>query len=242
MGKSLIDYIITTPDLAMPRNATPPTAVVGRKLVSGTDHLPVLATIQRAVVRRNNQVTKVRLNATHEDFRTKDGEVSPSLAAYLTALEAVGPAYTNLISALQTQHAASQVSAVNAVQQAHEKLIGVIKQAVQSSFGYKHVVVGKTVPWWSQQLTDAIQDRTRAFEAFKASGLANDWHTYQNKRKATHKLVLAAKQAWQQRRSRAVTTAYQNRLNDDSVLGERDMWQYLHAMGEHIDNRCWREP
>eukprot|EP00775_Hariotina_reticulata_P015202 gene15202-biopygen2282 len=65
MGKSLIDYIITTPDVAMPRGvAAGPTATVGRKLVS-TDHMPVFANIQRVLVRRTAcEKFRLKLNAT----------------------------------------------------------------------------------------------------------------------------------------------------------------------------------
>jgi len=47
MGKSLIDYIITTPDVAMPSKCCcwGPSATVGRQLVS-SDHMPVLATLK----------------------------------------------------------------------------------------------------------------------------------------------------------------------------------------------------
>eukprot|EP00775_Hariotina_reticulata_P004854 gene4854-biopygen6608 len=228
MGKSLIDYIITTPDVAMPRGvAAGPTATVGRKLVS-TDHVPVFANIQRVLVRRTAcEKFRLKLNATSKDFVSKGGEPSPALEAYLASVQAVESAYSNFVSALQSGHAASQVSATSAVQQAHEALIGAIRHAVNASFGYKHVATGRCVPWWSQDLTDAIQDRTKAFEAFRESCLAQDWHIYQSKRKAAHKLVAAAKHAHQQKLSAAVTQAYHDRINDDSVLGERDMWQYL---------------
>eukprot|EP00775_Hariotina_reticulata_P001927 gene1927-biopygen3421 len=193
MGKSLIDYIITTQDVAMPRGvAAGPTATVGRKLVS-TDHMPVFANIQRVLVRRTAcEKFRLKLNATSKDFVSKGGEPSPALEAYLASVQAVESAYSNFVSALQSGHAASQVSATSAVQQAHEALIGAIRHAVNASFGYKHVATGRCVPWWSQDLTDAIQDRTKAFEAFRESCLAQDWHIYQSKRKAAHKLVAAA--------------------------------------------------
>jgi exonuclease III len=230
MGQSLIDYIIVTADIAKPATTdNMPVATVGRRLVS-TDHMPVLATINRAVLRRHTQTIKLRLNAAPKDFRMPHGEPTPAHEAYLTALAAVGPAYINLLSALQFQLANSQVSTTVAVQQAHETLVSAIRQAADASFGYKRVLVGKSVPWWSQQLSSVIQDRTRAYEDFRASGLAQDWHHYQHLRKKAHQLVAEAKRDFKEQRSRAVTAAFRDRINEDSVLGERDMWQYLRAI------------
>jgi hypothetical protein len=68
---------------------------------------------------------------------------------------------------------------------------------------------------------------SQAFETFRDSGLVQDWHTYQSKRKATHKCIAAAKHEHQQKLSAVtVTQAYNDMTNDDRVLGERDMWQY----------------
>jgi hypothetical protein len=230
MGKSLIDYIIATPEIAMPSgSATCPTAFVGECIVS-TDHMPVITTIARPVHRRGAPVIKLRLNATPKDFREQHGELSPALEAYHTALYGLEPAFAQLISALEQQHAASQVSAAAAVQQAHEALVSLIKQAVTASFGYKRVWVGKSFPWWTQQLSDAIRDKAQAFDTFKSSQLERDWNTYLERRKEVKMLVVAAKQNYKEQRSAAITEAYNGRLNDDSVLGERDMWLQIRAL------------
>ena len=230
MGKSLIDYVIASPDIAMPSGATAgPTAFVGECIVS-TDHLPVITSISRPVHRRGAPVIKLRLNANPKDFRKQHGEVSPALETYHTALCGLEPAFTALISALEQQHAASQVSAATAVKQAHDTLVSLIKQAVTASFGYKQVLVGKSFPWWTQQLSDAIRDKTQAFNTYKASGLARDWQTYLERRKEVKMLITAAKQKHREQRSAAITEAYNDRLNDDSVLGERDMWLQIRAL------------
>ena len=85
------------------------------------------------------------------------------------------------------------------------------------------MLVGKSFPWWTQQLSDAIRDKTQAFITYKASGLARDWQTYRERRKEVKMLITAAKQKHREQRSAAITQAYEDRLNDDSVLGERDI-------------------
>ncbi len=73
-------------------------------------------------------------------------------------------------------------------------------------------------------------NRTQAYDAFRLSGSTADWQIYQHQRKAAHQLVKQAKKAWLQQRTEAITQAYDDRINDDSVLGEKDMWQLIRAL------------
>jgi hypothetical protein len=56
----------------------------------------------------------------------------------------LGAAYTSTITALQQQASAGATSAASAVQQAHEQLLAALRHAVNASFGYKRVWVGKS--------------------------------------------------------------------------------------------------
>ena len=70
LGSSLIDFIVATADVAMPvLTAAGPCARVLDAVVSRTDHLPVVATIHRPVLRRPNKVIKLKLNAEPRDVR-----------------------------------------------------------------------------------------------------------------------------------------------------------------------------
>jgi len=241
LGASLIDYIIATPDVAMPvLNTANSGALVADPVVSRTDHLPVLATVNRPVLRRSVNAFRLKLNADPHAFRVQNGEVSPEVAAFHAALDQLGPAFDHMVTALKQQTAASQVSAAEAVQQAHEKLLANIKQAVMASFGYKKVWVGKSMPWWTQELTAAVNARSQAFQHFRESGQQQDWAAYQQLRRNVHQLVVAAKAQHKQHRSAAITQAFNQRLNDDSVLGEKDMWQLIHLLcPKHVADRAY---
>jgi len=108
MGKSLIDYIITTPDVAMPRNAAAgPSATVGRQLVS-SDHMPVLATIQRVIVRRTTcERPKLKLNTTSKDFKCQGGSPAAPLNRILLPCKQWGlhtPPLSPLCSLVMLHH------------------------------------------------------------------------------------------------------------------------------------------
>ena len=230
-GCSLIDYIIASSDIALPcQFAARPTAQVGPRTVAATDHLPVFARFNRRMPRRPAKQVVLRLNAQPKDFRLQNGEQSAELEAYQAALSQLGNVYTATISTLQQQVAATQLTATAAVQQAHEQLLAAIRHAVNASFGYKQVLVGKSFPWWSQQLTNAVQARVQAFEQYRMTGLVADWAAYQQQRRAAAQLIKAAKKQHKQQCEHAVTAAYSARINDDSVLGEKDMWQLIRRL------------
>jgi hypothetical protein len=225
---SLIDYILASADIAMPcQAAARPTATVGPHIVGATDHLHVSARIVRHVVRRLAKQVVLRLNAQPKDFRLQNGEQSAELEAYQDALSQLGAAYTATVTTLQQQASASSTSAPSAGQQAHEQQLAALRHAVNSSFGYKRVLVGKSFPWWTQELTDAVEDRKQAHQRYKNSGLVADWNAYKQQQKATAQLVKAAQKKYNEHRQHAITSAYTNRLNDDRLLGEKDMWQLV---------------
>ncbi len=181
MGQSLIDYIITTPDVAMSsRLQQMPCATVHPRLVD-TDHLPVTAVLPRPVLRRSSGGIRLKLNATAKDFKLDHGELQPKLQAYQSALAALQPAYLSLCSVLGQLVQAGQANSAAAVQKVHEQLIAYVTQAVnaESSFGFRRVWTGKSVGWWSTDLTAAVTARTQAFMAFRALGSTADWQAYQ---------------------------------------------------------------
>ena len=166
--------IIATPDVAMPvLPSAHPTALVADAVVSGTDHLPVVATIHRLALRRSGRVVRLRPNTAPLKSTTR--EPSTEVAAYHDALRRLGPAFNDLIAALGP----SQAAAADAVKQAHEKLVSIIKEAVTASFGFKQVVAGKSVPWWNRGLTAAVNARVAAYNSYRESGSAEDWAAYQ---------------------------------------------------------------
>jgi hypothetical protein len=57
---------------------------------------------------------------------------------------------------LQQQASAGATSATSSVQQAHEQLLAALRHAINASFGYKRVWVGKSFPWWTRELADAV--------------------------------------------------------------------------------------
>ncbi|KAF6264726.1 hypothetical protein COO60DRAFT_1482140 [Scenedesmus sp. NREL 46B-D3] len=229
--RSLNDYIIASADIAMPcQAAARPTAKVGPYTVGSTDHLPVSACIQRPVARRPAKQVKLRLNAQPNDFKMRNGEQSAELEAYQEALAQLGAAYTSTITVLQQQVSAAQLTANAAVQQAHAQLLGALRQAVDASFGFKRVWVGKSFPWWTQELTNAVQARVQAFTQYRESGLVADWDAFDQQRKATAQLIKAAEKQHKQRCEHAITAAYRDRLSDDSTLGEKDMWQLVRRL------------
>ncbi len=225
LGSSLIDYIIATPDIAMPvLSSATPSACVADAVVSGTDHLPVVATIHRPALQRSARVIRLKLNARPGAFKST-GEPSPELAAYHNALSRLGPAYNDLIAALGP----SQAATADAVQQAHEQLVSIIKEAVMASFGYKRVVAGKSLPWWNQDLTAAINARVTTYNRYRESGSQEDWAAYQQQRRSAHQLVEAAKQKFKEDKAKAITAAYYQQ-GGSAVLCARDMWRLVDTL------------
>jgi hypothetical protein len=61
-------------------------------------------------------------------------------------------------------------------------------------------------------------------QRYKNSGLVADYAAFKQQQKATAQLVKAAEKQYKQQCEHAITSAYTNRMNDDSRLGEKDMW------------------
>jgi hypothetical protein len=78
----------------------------------------------------------LRLNAQPKDFRLQNGGQSTELESYQDALSQLGAAYVSAIDALQQQASAGQITASNAVKQAHEQMLAALRHAVNASFGY----------------------------------------------------------------------------------------------------------
>lgn len=101
------------------------------------------------------------------------------------------------------------------------------------AFGFRRVWVGKSFPWWSQELTDAVQDRAHAYECCKNSGLVADWAAFKQQQKATAQLNKVADKPYKEQCQHAFTSAYRDRLND---VRER----HVATCSSYMPKACWR--
>lgn len=228
-GRSVIDFIIATPDVAQAGTVPATAACVLSATIGATDHMPVFVSVQRPVQRRRVTGIKTRVNVQPADFRIQR-EVQPKLQNLRAALASVGEGFVDFCTAQKQRVAASEATPSDAVKQAHEELLRVVKGAVLESYGYKRVWAGKSQPWWCQELTDAVAARSAAFERARSSAAAADWHEYERLRKQVHKMVEHAKKQHASALASNITAAYDNRVRDSSRLGEKDMWRLVNKL------------